>query len=129
MLSSDSGVGDIQQPTTQSRFSAAAAGAGISGEKEGRTLYRWSLFALAAGNAADAISSWHLQEANPVLAGSRSEFDARSVALKAALGGVSVVLQHWVLSRKPGMYRPLARINFVIAGALGAVAVHNTTLR
>src|SRR5580658_7190474 len=63
----------------------AASNVKIDAKNDGQTLYRWSLAAVAAGNAADTFSSWHQLEANPLLASPGSEFDGRSVLVKSAL--------------------------------------------
>ena len=65
---------------------AAIAGylATPSKEGDGKTFYRWSLAAVAAGNAADTFSSWHHPEATVFLSNPGTNFDARSVALKSA---------------------------------------------
>ncbi len=98
-------------------------------KNDGRTLYRWSLAAVAAGNAADTFSSWHQPEANPLLAGRGSEFDGRSVLLKSALVGASFLIERWALRQNPRLYRTFAWLNFTIAGVLGGVVAHNITLR
>jgi hypothetical protein len=96
---------------------------------DGQTMYRWSLAAVAAGNAADTFSSWHQREANPLLAGPGSEFDGRSVLLKSALVGASFLIERWALRQNPRLYRTFAWLNFTIAGVLGGVVAHNMSLR
>jgi len=98
-------------------------------KSDGQTMYRWSLGAVAAGNAADTFSSWHRPEANPLLAGPGSEFDGRSVLLKSALVGASFLIEHWALRQNPHLYRTFAWLNFTIAGVLGGVVAHNISLR
>jgi hypothetical protein len=98
-------------------------------KSDGQTLYRWSLAAVAAGNAADTFSSWHQPEANPLLAGPGSEFDGRSVLLKSALVGASLVIERWALRENPRLYRTFAWLNFTIASVLGGVVAHNMSLR
>jgi hypothetical protein len=97
-------------------------------KSDGRTLYRWSLAAEAAGNLADTLSSWHQLEGNPLLAGGGSVFDARSLALKSAFLGASFLVERWALHHNPGLYRTFAWLNFTIAGALGGVVAHNMSL-
>lgn len=96
---------------------------------DGQTMYRWSLAAVAAGNAADTFSSWHQPETNPLLAPHGSEFDGRSVLLKSALVGASCLIEHWALRENPRLYRTFAWLNFTIAGVLGGVVGHNIALR
>ncbi len=100
----------------------------IDVKSDGQELYRWSLAAVAAGNAADTFSSWHQPEANPLLA-SGSEFDGRSVLLKSALVGASFLIERWALRENPRFYRTFAWLNFTIAGVLGGVVAHNMSLR
>lgn len=97
-------------------------------KSNGQTLYRWSLAAMAAGNAADTFSSWHQPESNPLLASPGSEFDARSVALKSAFVGVSFLIERWALHQNPRLYRTFAWLNFTVAGVLGGVVAHNLML-
>jgi hypothetical protein len=96
---------------------------------DGQRLYRWSLAAVAAGNAGDTFSSWHQPEANPLLAGRGSEFDGRSVLLKSALVSASFLIERWALRQNPHLYRTFAWLNFTIAGVLGGVVAHNVALR
>jgi hypothetical protein len=100
----------------------------MDGELKGRQFYRWSVMAIVAGNAADTVSSWHHPEANPVLANPGAAFDTRSVALKAAFLGGSLLIEHWALSHNPRLYRRLAWMNVAIAGGLGGVAMYNASL-
>ena len=97
--------------------------------QSGRTLYRWSVAAVLAGNAADIASSWHRQEANPLLANPGSKFDVTSVALKSGFVGASLLLEYWALHHNPHLYKALAWMNFGVAGGLGAVVEHNVTVR
>jgi hypothetical protein len=94
----------------------------------GRTFYRWSLAVLAAAGVADAASSWHRPEANPVVAGSGSTFGMGSVAIKLGLVGSSFVLERVILRHRPDLYRHIAWLNLGIAGAQGAIVAHNVSL-
>lgn len=97
-------------------------------KRDGKSLYKWSLAAVAAGNAADTWSSWNRPEANLFLAKPGSDFNLRSMALKSVFIGASLVIQRWALSHNSGLYRPLAWLNFTIGAALGGVAAHNAAL-
>jgi hypothetical protein len=97
-------------------------------EVKGRKFYRWSVVAVVAGNAADAMSSWHHLEANPVLAKPGATFDTRSMALKAGFLGASLLIEHWALRHNPRLYRSIAWMNVAIAGGFGGVAAYNTSL-
>ena len=95
-------------------------------QPEGQTFYRWSLAAVAAGNAADTFSSWRQPERNPLLGGT---FDGRSMAIKGGLLGTSFLIQHFALKHNPQLYRKLAWMNIAIGGGLGAAAAHNFNIR
>jgi hypothetical protein len=95
----------------------------------GRTLYRWSIAAALAANAADVASSWSQQEANPVVAGGGSQFGVTSVAIKSGFVATSLVIQHIALRHRPDLYKKLAWLNFGTAGVLGGVAGHNMGVR
>jgi len=93
----------------------------------GRSLYRWSMAAVIAANGADAISSWHGQEANPVIGS--GQFGYSSIAIKSGFVGSSLLIQHIILRHRPDLYKKLAWLNFGTAGLLGGVAAHNMQIR
>lgn len=88
----------------------------------GRRLYRISLIAVGAANAADTFSSWGQAEANPVLG---RTFNGQSALIKAGLVGASFAVERLALRHNPSRYGKFAWLNLAIAGGLGAVAVHN----
>ncbi|HEY7334513.1 MAG TPA: hypothetical protein VH639_06490 [Bryobacteraceae bacterium] len=106
-----------------------AVPAGECGQKPARRLYRWSVASLAAGNAADAITSWRKLEANPILAQPGSTFGPGSVAVKAGILGASLWLERWAARRNPRLYSAFAWINFGSAAGLAAVSQHNARLK
>ena len=95
----------------------------------GRNLYRWSVAAVVAANAADIASSWRGQEANPVVAGGGSQFGMRSVAIKSGFVATSLLVQNVVLRHRPDLHKRMAWLNFATAGVLGGVARHNYSVR
>jgi hypothetical protein len=95
----------------------------------GRTLYRWSIAAVVAANAADVASSWSQQEANPVIAGGGAQFGASSMAIKTGFVAASLVIQHVALRHRPDLYKKLSWLNFGTAGVLGGVANYNMRVR
>jgi len=97
--------------------------------KSGRTLYRWSVAALLAGNVADIASSWHRPEANPLLATPGAKFDVGSVALKSGFIGASLVIEYWALRHNRHLYKGLAWMNYAVAGGLGVVVEHNVNVK
>lgn len=97
--------------------------------KPGRTMYGWSVAAVLGANAADAATSWRAQEANPVVSGSGSQFGVASLAIKSGFVGTSLLIQHIALRHRPDLYKRMAWMNFITAGALGGVASHNMNVR
>ena len=95
----------------------------------GRNVYRWSVAAVVAANAADAATSWKAQEANPFVAGTGTQFGAASLAMKSGFVAASLWIQHIVLRHRPDWYKRMAWMNVVTAGVLGQVARHNMSLR
>jgi hypothetical protein len=94
----------------------------------GKILFRWSLAALAAGDAADGISSWRRPEINPALAAPGADFGGRSLAVKSALLGGSLLIERYAIHKNPRARRPFAWMNFALAAGFGAVAIHNFRL-
>lgn len=93
------------------------------------TLYRWSVVTLLAANASDAASSWQKREANPLVAGSATQFGMTAIAIKSGFVGASLLVQHFVLRNRPDLAKRMAWMNFVSSGALAGVSVHNSRLR
>jgi hypothetical protein len=97
-------------------------------ETSGKNLYTWSVAAVIAANAADAVTSWQLHEANPLIAGPSSKFGMTSLAIKTGFVATSLILQHVALRHRPDLYRRLAWTNFITAGAIGGAASYNAGL-
>jgi hypothetical protein len=94
----------------------------------GRTVWKFSLAALAAANALDVHSSWGKHELNPALAGSgQANFGAQGTLIKAGLQGGLAGVEYLLTRRRPGgrLYRALSVINFGAAAGVGAVAIRN----
>lgn len=130
LLAQTSGVAGVESSVGIAPFiSPAYVSHGDRSEKvQGRRLYYWSIAALAAGNAADATSSWRRPEANPVLANPGATFGTQSLLLKSGLFGASLLLEHWALHHNLRLYKPFAWMNFAVGGGLGAVAARNASL-
>lgn len=90
------------------------------------TAWKWSVAALAAGNAMDAASSHGQREFNPVLG---QQFGARSSAIKFGIVGGAVVAQYLISRKLPQAEKPLAIINFSMAGAFVAASVRNVRMQ
>ena len=93
-----------------------------------RILYRWSVVAITAGNAADTVTSWNHLEGNPLLTGPGAQFGAGSMAIKSGLLGATLLMEHWTLRHNSRLYHALAWTNFAISGGLAGAAVHNSRL-
>jgi hypothetical protein len=88
--------------------------------------WKISLAALAGASAADAASSLgRCCEMNPLLAPSNGRFGASSALIKAGAVGVELWLQRSLIAHHPRLAKPFAIVNFVTAGLLTSVAVHN----
>jgi hypothetical protein len=112
-----------------SPFSSTTTLSALSEPQAGRTLYRWSVAAVLAGNTADLLSSWHRPEANPVLANPGTRFNAESAALKSGFVGASLLIEYWALRHNRRLYKVLAWMNYAVAGGLGVVVEHNLTVQ
>gem|GEM_PF-3481402 len=90
-------------------------------------LYGASVAALIGAHAADLASSWGRPEVNPLLspgaAGGRFGWQAATIKLSLAAG--SLVIQRFVLRRRPDLQKTFALSNFIAAGAMGGVAIRN----
>jgi len=106
---------------------ARAEGRWVVVEPSGRerALYRASVAALVAANAADLATSWGKRESNPILAGRGGRFSGGSLAIKGALTMTSLTIQHFALRKSERPLRALTWVNFALAGGLSGVAVHN----
>ena len=96
-----------------------------------RSVWKASIFTLAAANALDAHSSWGKYELNPALSAARGNtFGPRGVVIKAGLQGALVGLEFLVTRthRSGKVYKRLAAINFGAAAAVGSIAAHNYTV-
>jgi hypothetical protein len=106
--------------------SLAAAQEAAPQKKWKRVLFRVSQIALAAGNGADAFSSWGRPEINPILG--RGRFGGQQIALKTALVGGSMLAQELIARKAPSVKPALSIVNFGMAGYLGWQSVRNFNL-
>ena len=87
-----------------------------------------SAVALVAANVLDAHSSLGRMEANPLMRDAQGRFSAgRAVAMKTAATGGMLVLQAYVLRRRPDLKLEgsCTVLNFASAGALAGAAARN----
>jgi hypothetical protein len=93
-----------------------------------RTIWIASIFAMAAGTTADAVSSWHKQESNSLLASSNGTFGGRGVGLK--VGIAAGVLAPQIIFRKRKDWRTAFAVgNFAEAGIFTGAAIHNAQVK
>jgi hypothetical protein len=92
-----------------------------------QALYGASVAALVGANAADLSSSWGRPELNPILtpSGSGARFGWQSATIKLGFTATTLLIQRYILRRRPDLRRSLAISNFIAAGALGGVAARN----
>jgi hypothetical protein len=92
-----------------------------------RTVWHVSQALLVAGNTADVATSWGKNEANPLLH-TGAQFSYSSMAIKLGMMTGGLVAQHYIARKSPDQIPYFASANLVVAGLLGAVALHNTTV-
>jgi len=103
-------------------------------EREGKwvkRLWRASIVAVAAGSAVDLHSSLGKHETNSLLANRQGVFSAQGIGIKLAIAGAAVGTQHYLLRKHPATpaYKTGTFFNFAVAGAFGAIAAHNYSVR
>lgn len=86
-----------------------------------RKTYRWSVVALGAATAADMASSFKFshdgqREANSFLASGNGGYGTKGAAIEAGMVGASLLVQHYLVKRHPGLRVPLAITNYAVAG-------------
>ena len=88
-----------------------------------KRLWKWSLAAVAAGNAADVMSSVGRHELNPVLG--VGQFGLRATGIKVGISTAAAGLQYLLVRRRPEAARKLAYVNFGMAAVTGGTAAYN----
>lgn len=89
----------------------------------GGDLYWASVAAVGASKVADVRTSWGLHELNPVLGNPTYGVHDASVSIGLTAG--LMVAEIAAVHKFPRLRRAFTRLNFVAAGATGAVAAHN----
>jgi hypothetical protein len=93
-------------------------------DKRLRTVWIASILAMTAATTADAVSSWHKQESNGLLASSNGTFGGRGVALKAGIAAGFLAPQ--IIFRKHRDWHAAFAVgNFAEAGIFTGAAIHN----
>jgi hypothetical protein len=88
-----------------------------------------SLFAFAGGTTLDGISSWHRNEANPLLSSANGTFAMKGVLIKAGLAAVVMVPQ-LIHPPKDSKSRTVATlVNFGDAAVYIGAGLHNYMIR
>ena len=81
---------------------------------------------MSAATAADAYTSWHRGELNPVLS-SNGRFETKAISIKAG-ALVGMLVMEYKMRRDPEMRKPMIFMNWASAGLFGTVAAHNARL-
>lgn len=86
-----------------------------------RKTYQWSVVAMGAATAADMASSFKFsrdgqREANSFLASGNGGYGTKGAAIEAGMVGASLLMQHYLVKRHPGLRVPLAVANYAVAG-------------
>ena len=94
-----------------------------------RRTYNLSVMTLGAATAADMASSFKFshdgqREANSFLS-SNGAYGAKGAAIEAGVVGASLLLQHYLIKRHPGLRVPFAISNFAISGVQAFNIRHN----
>ena len=93
-------------------------------EKHVRIIWIASIFAMTAGTAADAATSWHKRESNSLLASSNGTLGGKGLAIK---GGVAAgMLAPQLIFRKHHEWHTAFSVgNFAEAGIYTGTSIHN----
>ncbi len=122
---SNSGVADAA--LANSGFVAPAISiANVEDRHEQRLKCLWitSIFAMAAGTGADAATSWHKKESNPLLASSDGTFGAKGIGIKAGVAG-GVLLPQILFHKNKDLRTAFTIGNLAQAGLFSGIAIHN----
>jgi hypothetical protein len=93
-------------------------------EKHVRIIWIASIFAMTAGTAADAATSWNRRESNSLLASSDGTFGGKGLAIKGGIAAAMLAPQ--LIFRKHHDWRtPFAVGNFAEAGIYTGTTIHN----
>ena len=95
----------------------------------GHNFYRWTVAAVVVANSADAATSWKAQEANPLVAGTGTQFGVVSLVIKSGFVATSLLIQDAVLRHRPDWRKRMAWMNLATAGVLSQVVSHNLHVR
>lgn len=79
---------------------------------------------LVAAQSADAGSSWHQPEANPIVA-THGRFETRGLMIKSSMVGMTLWYEH----KHPEHKRVWTYMNFALASATTGVVIHNVENR
>ena len=97
----------------------------VLGQKQNPSL-TVSAIALSAASAADAASSWHQPEANPLLG---SQFGADSLAIKAGITASMLLAERPLIRHYPEIRKWFVIANWMTAGVFTGAAIHNWRTR
>lgn len=84
-----------------------------------------SIASLTASQSADIATSWKQPEANPILANSQGRFGPSSLAIKGGAVGMLVLAELIVAKKHPKWRKGIERVNWIMTGVTGMVAIGN----
>ncbi|HUP04126.1 MAG TPA: hypothetical protein VMU19_09060 [Bryobacteraceae bacterium] len=115
--------------------SCAANAGGLIGEPQHprrSAVQKWwkvSIALFAAGQAADAFTSWGYPEGNQFVASSHGMFGIKAVGIKSALVAGTFAAEWLTLRRSQKALAFAAGTNLQLAGVGGLVAYHNCRIK
>ena len=100
--------------------------AGVEDQHEKRVRIIWiaSIFAMTAGTAADAASSWNRRESNSLLASSNGTFGSKGLAIKGAIAA-GMLAPQIIFRKHRDWHTAFAVGNFAEAGIYTGTTIHN----
>ena len=92
--------------------------------------YQWSVAVVGAGTVADMASSFQFsrdgqREANSLLRSGNGGYGSKGAAIECGMVGASLLVQHFLVKRHPGLRAPLAISNFGFAAFQALNVRHN----
>jgi hypothetical protein len=88
-----------------------------------------SLAPLFASQALDAASSYGMRELNPLLASPDGGFGMKATSIKFGVIGALAASEYFLVRKYPRSAKVFTIVNWTTAGATGALAIHNYSLR
>jgi hypothetical protein len=115
---------DIGSPEMQSTTPAKSTLAADKHEQRVRRLWYGTIAMMLAGNAADAMTSWHKQEANGLLASTNGTFGGKAIGIKVGISA-AILTPQLLLRHHPELRKEFIIGNLIDAALFGGTAIHN----